>query len=228
VVAGIRDQALLAGYVRNLAGWLGMDPGEVGRAVTAARNTAKRSATAVVEPPSDGSQADGSRSDGAAPPPRDEPSITKLPNDYATRLERDALMAMLQYPQEVGADLVRRASEVQYVDHTLAVVRDAVGNAIEHIDSQDWLTAVSNEVPLPFATLVRELGIAPIPERPDYIAVYCRGVVSALIDRDLQRQKRDLLGSLQRLDATAEPERYAALQRDLVRIETERRNLRAD
>ncbi len=219
VVAGIRDQALLAGYVRNLAGWLGMDPGEVGRAVTAAKNTAKRSAAAVVEPPADGTEA----------PPRDEPSITKLPNDYATRLERDALMAMLQYPQEVGADLVRRASEVQYVDHTLAVVRDAVGNAIEHLDAeQDWLTAVTNEVPLPFATLVRELGVAPIPERPDFIAVYCRGVVSALIDRDLQRQKRDLLGSLQRLDAAAEPDRYAALQRDLMRIETERRGLRAD
>ncbi|HWH97195.1 MAG TPA: DNA primase, partial [Pseudolysinimonas sp.] len=140
----------------------------------------------------------------------------------------DALMAMLQYPQEVGAELVRRASEAQYVDRTLSVVRDAVGNAIEHLDAPDWLTAVTNEVPLPFATLVRELGVAPIPERPDYIAVYCRGVVSALVDRDLQRQKRDLLGSLQRLDAAAEPDRYADLQRDLMRIETERRDLRAD
>src|SRR5690606_38606253 len=32
VVAGIRDQALGIGYVRNLAGWLGMDPTEVQRA----------------------------------------------------------------------------------------------------------------------------------------------------------------------------------------------------
>jgi DNA primase len=218
VVAGIRDQALLAGYVRNLAGWLGMDPGEVSRAVTAARNTAKRSASAVVEPSADGTEA----------PPRDEPSITKLPDDYATRLERDALMAILQYPQEVGDELVRRAADVQFTDRTLAVVRDAVGNAIEHLEAPDWLSAVTNEVPLPFATLVRELGVAPIPERPDFIGLYCRGVVSALIDRDLQRRKRDLLGSLQRLDAAADPDRYAALQRELMQIETERRTLRAE
>jgi DNA primase len=171
---------------------------------------------------------DGAGLDGTSAAPRDEPSITKLPDDYATRLERDALMAILQYPTEVGDELVRRASDVQFSDRTLSVVRDAVGNAIEHLDSQDWLTAVTTEVPLPFATLVRELGVAPIPERPDFIGVYCRGVVSALIDRDLQRRKRDLLGSLQRLDAAADPERYAALQRELMLIETERRTLRAE
>jgi DNA primase len=53
-------------------------------------------------------------------------------------------------------------------------------------------------------------------------------VVSALIDRDLQRRKRDLLGSLQRLDATAEPARYTELQRELMLIESERRALRAE
>ena len=42
VVAGIRDQALSVGYVRNLAKWLGMDPHEVGRAVNAAKSAAKR------------------------------------------------------------------------------------------------------------------------------------------------------------------------------------------
>ena len=34
------------------------------------------------------------------------------------------------------------------------------------------------------------------------------------------------MGSMQRLDATTEPERYAEVQRELVRIETERRVLR--
>src|SRR5690606_28927767 len=43
VVAGIRDQALSIGYVRNLARWLGMDPAEVGRAVAAARKSAEAS-----------------------------------------------------------------------------------------------------------------------------------------------------------------------------------------
>jgi DNA primase len=51
-------------------------------------------------------------------------------------------------------------------------------------------------------------------------------VSAALVDRDLLRQKRDLLGTMQRIDSVAEPERYAQVQRDLVRVEAERRALR--
>ena len=40
VVAGIRDRAMNVGYVRSLAGWLGMEPDEVGRAVNGARAAA--------------------------------------------------------------------------------------------------------------------------------------------------------------------------------------------
>jgi len=152
--------------------------------------------------------------------------LRKLPTDPATRLERDALMAMLQYPSEVGADLVRRASSVDFVDNTLSVVRDAIATSIEHIASPDWLSRVAAEVPAPFETLVKQLGVAPIPERAELIGVYCRGVSAALVDRDLLRQKRDLLGTMQRIDSVAEPERYAQVQRDLVRVEAERRALR--
>ena len=214
VVAGIRDQALGVGYVRNLAGWLGMDPGEVGRAVASARGTASRTAD----------QPDPGRS--AEQPAADAPDLMRLPTDPATRLERDALMAILQYPGEVGTDLIRRASAVAFVDNTLAVVRDAIATSLEHVASPDWLARVAAEVPAPFETLVKQLGVAPIPEREDLIGVYCTGVTAALIDRDLLRQKRELLGSMQRLDPSAEPERYGQVQRDLVRVEAERRALR--
>jgi DNA primase len=59
-------------------------------------------------------------------------------------------------------------------------------------------------------------------------AEYCARVTSDLIDRDLLRSKAELLGALQRTDAAAEPERYAGLQRDLVGIERERRQLREE
>lgn len=211
VVAGIRDQALGVGYVRNLAGWLGMDPGEVSRAVASARGTNRGAAATETL---------------TAAPPETVPDLMRLPTDPATRLERDALMAILQYPAEVGADLVRRASAVAFVDNTLAVIRDAIATSIEHVSSPDWLARVAAEVPAPFETLVKQLGVAPIPERAELMGVYCTGVTAALIDRDLLRQKRDLLGAMQRLDATAEPERYAQVQRDLVRVEAERRALR--
>jgi len=213
VVAGIRDQALSVGYVRNLAGWLGMEPGEVGRAVASARGAAR------------GSTPDQSPVSRA---PETVPDLMRLATDPATRLERDALMAILQYPGEVGADRIRRASAVAFVDNSLAVVRDAIATSLEYVAEPDWLARVAAEVPAPFETLVKQLGVAPIPERAELMGTYCIGVTSALIDRDLLRQKRDLLGALQRLDSVAEPERYAQVQRDLVNVEAERRALRDD
>ena len=53
-------------------------------------------------------------------------------------------------------------------------------------------------------------------------------VVTGLIDRDMLRRKADLLGALQRTDARAEPDRYRALQLDLVTLEADRRALRAE
>ena len=212
VIAGIRDQALGVGYVRNLAGWLGMDPGEVSRAVNAARNRAPQpEREAKLEP----------RLEQA-------PSMTELPTDPATRLERDALMAMLQHPDAVGADYIARATRVNFGDRTLTVVRDAIATSIQHIGAPDWLQKVSEEVPALFSTIVKQLGVAPIPQREELLGSYCKGVVASLLERDLLSRKRDLIGSLQRVDATADPERYAEVQRALVAVEAERRMLREE
>lgn len=225
VVAGIRDQSLSVGYTRSLAGWLGMEPSEVGRAVTSARNVAARSASARSTERSPQPQKDG---EAVALPADARPSIMQLPTDPATRLERDALMAILQHPSDVGRDLVERAARVSFANHTLAVVRDAVATSLDHLDSPDWLAKVSSEVPAPFVTLVQQLAVAPIPERREQVAIYCQGVASALIDRSLLRKKADLLGALQRTDAAADPARHASIQRELVAVEAERRLLRSD
>jgi len=230
VVAGIRDQALGVGYVRNLAGWLGMDAGEVSRAVASARTSNPASDRGASDRGSSDRGSSLSRShprDDHAPqsPLADAPDLMKLATDPTTRLERDALMAILQYPGHVGADLIRRVSQVAFADQTLAVVRDAIATTLDDSHSADWLSRVAAEVPAPYETLVKQLGVAPIPERAEVIGVYCTGVTSALVDRDLLRQKRDLLGTMQRLDVASESEKYAQVQRDLVRVETERRAL---
>lgn len=224
VVAGIRDQALAIGYVRNLAGWLGMDPTEVQRAVTAARGRTPAAGPA----PARGDSRDPDANTAQGVERRVVPSLVALPTDPTTRLERDALMAILQYPAEVGRELVSRAVEVVFSDATLGVVRDAVATSLDRLESPEWVAAVTAEVPAPFASLVTQLSVAPIPERAEAIAVYCHGIVSALVDRDLLRRKRELLGTMQRLDAAAEPERFADVQRELVRVEAERRALRPE
>jgi DNA primase len=223
VVAGIRDQALSIGYVRNLAKWLGMEPDEVRRAVATARSVAKPPER---RPPQDRATEGGAPAAVAEPTVEEGPSLTALATDPVTRLERDALMAILQYPTEVGADLVARAAHVEFHDPALAVVRDAVASSLDQLGAPEWLAHISAEVPIRFATLVTQLAVAPIPERAEVIATYCTGVVGSLIDRDLLRQKRELLGTMQRIDASADPDRYGQVQRDLVRVESERRALR--
>jgi DNA primase len=214
VVAGIRDQAMSVGYTRSLAGWLGMEPSEVARAVTAARRSTPRTTP-------------------EAPATETEPratdfSLTDLPVDQPTRQERDALMAILQHPTDVGRELVERVASVQFVNSTLTVVRDAVATSIDSLDSPEWVTAVTAEVPATYASLVQQLAVGPIPERQDKMAAYCARVASDLVDRDLLRTKADLLGALQRTDTAAEPDKYRQLQQQLVSVETERRRLRED
>jgi DNA primase len=207
VVASIRDQSLSIGYRRNLAGWLGMDVQEVERAV---------------------------RSVGQAPR-AEEPrealtgvSITQLGTDPSTRLERDALMAILQHPSDVGREFIVRAAGVRFGDESLAVVRDAIATSLDQLESPTWLAHVSSEVPQHYSMLVQQLGIAPIPQRDELMKAYCIGVVTSLIDRDLLRQKKDLLGALQRTDKEADPARYAQMQTELVQIEADRRAVRVE
>jgi DNA primase len=218
VVAGIRDQALGVGYVRNLAGWLGMEPNEVQRAVASARSNP--STTAPQRTTREESQQQ------PRPVADDEPSITRLRTDTTTRTERDVLMAILQHPGHVGDALLAKAVRIGFTNADLGVVRDAVAVNVAMAGAPDWAARVTAEVPQRYAKLVNELTVAPIPERADKLAAYCRSIVTDFIDRDLLREKVELMGAMQRLDATTDAVRHTAVQRDLVRIETERRALR--
>src|SRR5690606_14826977 len=112
------DQALSIGYVRNLAGWLGMDPRDVQRAVASAARSGSSSSRPHSTSPDEVSAGSSSESD--------EPTITRLRTDTITRTERDVLMAVLQHPDLVGEQLVAKAARIRFTDPALAVVRDAV------------------------------------------------------------------------------------------------------
>ena len=128
-------------------------------------------------------------------------SIADLPNDPSTRLERDALQAMLQYPDAVGGDLLRHAVDSRFGNASLAVVRDGIASVLASPDPSIRVDRVVAEVPAPFAGVVHQLAVAPVPQRSEpELAAYVTGVVSALVDRELLRQKSELLGRLQRTD----------------------------
>ncbi len=230
LVADIRDPALRPGYTHELARMLGIELGEVARAVsTSLSRTRSAGAGNSAGQGRDGTRHDGTRHDGTVETQREQPfSMTNLSTDPVTRLERDGLMAMLQRPVLVGADLIQRAVLTSFAQPSLAVVRDAIAANLEHHDTPDWLDRIVADVPPPLENLVKELAMAPLPERSEReISRYVRDITVALVDKDLLRQKAELLGRLQRADA-ANREVYVALQRELVRVEAERRNLRED
>jgi DNA primase len=220
VVADIRDPALRPGYTRELARMLGVELNEVAAAVSAVSRSRGRPAQ--------------TRQQSSAAPSADEPDhaaprgpqLTELGTDPATRLERDALMAILQHPDLVGVDLVQRATQTTFHNQSLVVVRDAVAASISGVEAADWLARVIQEVPTTFASLVQQLGVAPLPERDEAaLGPYARGVVASLVDKGLLARKADLLGRLQRADP-GDREAYKALQMELVGLETQRRQLR--
>ncbi|MCU1446800.1 DNA primase [Cryobacterium sp.] len=216
IVSDIRDPSMRPGYVHELSRMLGVDMGEVSRAVSQAQS---RSRTAPATP---------ARRAGEPEPAAREHlfALVDLPADPVTRIERDALMAMLQHPTQVGIELVQRAVQTSMSNTSLAVVRDALAAALPHAAAPDWLARVVAETPAPLANLVTELAMAPLPERAEReVTRYVRDITTVLIEKDLLRQKAELLGRLQRADAT-DREVYVAIQRELVRVEAERRNLR--
>jgi DNA primase len=212
VVAGIRDRALTLGYTRTLAGWLGLDPAEVAAAV-------KRV---------------------GAPAPPDEPRppesvekpkvvmLVELPTDPITRSERDALMAVVQHPEAVGRELTDRLLAARFVNPTLSVVRDAVAASLDEFATPGWIDRIAREVPPSFASMIVELAVAPIPERPDRVAAYCEMVVTDLVDRDLLREKSELVGAMQRASSEGDTVRWSELSRRSVELETIRRRLRKE
>ena len=215
VVAGIRDRALGVGYVRNLAGWLGMDPDEVGRAVRAAPRPQR--------------PVDAPAPDAAPEAERVDVRLTDLPTDPETRMERDALMAMLQRPDAVGTELLERASRVRLRNSMLEVVRDGIASSLEAWDRSDWITVVGAAVPRRYAGLVAQLGIAPLPEnRPAHLDRYCRAQVADLVAVDLVRLKSELTGASQRAAAEGDEARARSIREQLAALELERRRLRSE
>lgn len=219
VVAEIRDPALRPGYSRELARMLGMDLGEVTRAVAAAGSASR----AQKQQTPSASAPDSAQAPGTA----QALSFGQLGADAVSRLERDALMALLQYPGDVGHEKAGLALRAAVGNPTLAVVRDAMISAFDAFESPSWVERVLAEVPEPFAPVVRQLAVAPLPERnEELMPAYVRGVTASLVEKSLLARKAELLGSLQRADPAGEG--YRELQRSLVAVETERRQLRDD
>jgi DNA primase len=212
VVTRIRDRVIRDGYARELAGWLGMNPDDVLREIKAGP-----------------SRSTPSGSPGPATSQGDKPyTMESLSSDPVTTLERDVVMVLLQHPDLVPIEQATAVLSTPFSHAALALVRDAMLSVFDRYSSPSWVSLITDETPEALRPLVGQLAVAPLPENRGQTERYCLGVISSVLDRDLLRQKAELMSTLQRTDAEVDPGAHRAVQEQLVALEARRRELREE
>ncbi|WEK60020.1 MAG: DNA primase [Candidatus Microbacterium colombiense] len=214
IVAEIRDRLLRPGYERVLARRLGMDPTEVHTEVE--RSARGEAAPAPVRRmPESGDGANGAP--GVAPV-----TLAGLPRTPDMAVERDALMGALQYGHQVDQELLNRALSSPFRTPGLDAVREAVAAAPDRTRA-GWVTDAVNAVREPYRSLGGELLMTPFPARDEEGAVAsATDLARRLILRQLEREKQELLGALQRVPADSDGGRALGLRLRDISIERQR------
>jgi DNA primase len=241
IVAQIRDVSLRSTYTRELSRWLGMQyvgEDQVARAVTAAARRDSGPASAGARqgqqgsPAQQGSAPSGSPAAGAtssAAP--DEPYFERPdPRDPIARMEREVLEVALQQPTLLTATQWESFSTFRFTVpvyealHTAVLAAGAAGTELPR-----WVESVREGVPDVLRPLVSELAVRPLPAKDaDAMVAYCRDILNRLTELRITQQKADKLGQLQRMDPASDPALYNQLQRDLMELEMQRRQLREE
>lgn len=252
VVARIRDAALRPEYARRLAGWLGMEPADVLRAVSRAggRDDARGSAPAGARPGGRGAAggpASSSSATGEAPPapyddgpPPMDPETGQIatvtaarpnPRDPVVRAEALSLGVLLQADRAIAEDpacvqIYLELSRDAFTVPQYGLIYDAIEAAggPGGVDG-DWVGAVLEQAGPDVAATVSQLAVTPLPhDKPSELGVYARSVLARLLDHSLTRQIADLRGRMQRAGAGTEAAQEAFAQ--MIALEQRRRELR--
>lgn len=208
IVAEIRDRLLRPGYERVLARRLGMDPTDVRAEVErAARGQSHTSARREpVAAPQTSTQA-----------PEIAPvTLASLPRTADIAMERGALMGALQYGHQVDQVMLARALEVPFRHPALEAVREVVV-AVPDRTRVGWAMDAVNAVREPYRSLAGELLMTPFPARDEAGAVASTADLGRrMILRNLDREKNELLGAVQRVSADSDGGRALRMRlRDL-------------
>lgn len=222
IIAGIKDPTLRPAYVRQVAGQLGLETGEVQRAVSLAAS----------QRPPRAPEAETRQQTQPAPPAGFEgqeqnPYPLPDPADPAGRLEKQALGILLQYPQTLSLDQWQEltATRFRYAIHG-AIAQGVLAAAAQLVPQPglDWVNAVRSQVPLAAQGLLAELTVLPIPVRTDeQLQAYSRDILSQIFQAEIGRQKSDLLIRLQ--NTSPDSADYQAINQSLMELERRRRAL---
>jgi DNA primase len=214
LLADIRDEPLRRRYEHVLARRLGEDLGEVHREVERVRRRASNAPDTRAERSSPSRQPEPSAPE--EPPLR--VTIASLPRTPEVALERDALMAFLQYGHRVDAERMAQALAGGFRHPALETVRAAIA-AVADRARPGWSVDAVGSVREPFRSLAAELLTAEFPARDEEHAVAsANDLARRLVLRGLERQKSELLGAIQRVPPQSEEGRSLRIRlRDLDR-----------
>lgn len=226
IIAGIKDAALRPAYVRQVAGQLGLDTGEVQRAVTYALNHPQLSASQkaeAAEAERAARQAAEETEQRAEENPFEQPDMS----DPLAKLERDALEIVVQKPDYLSVEQWQELATVQYRYRMHAGVGQGIigaASTMAPVPGHAWVNTIRAHAPEEVHALIAQLTVAPIPARTvDQLVRYSRDILNRLFEQQITRQKSDLLMRLQRTNAATEPKEYRQIQQQLLELEMQRR-----
>ena len=196
IVARIKDPALRPEYIRRLAGWLGIEPGAVSRAV-------------------------GGGGPSAPPPRRPDardPILAVQREALKCALQEPVLVSAWYAAVESDA---YTDGGLRLVHEALV----AAGGPQPDVVGMAWMDAVlaacaDDDV----RARTRGLAVEPLPVADQAEARYATSVIARLLEMDAARRIGELRGRLQRLEEGT-PEQAAAFA-DLMALESYRRDLR--
>jgi DNA primase len=216
VVAELRDPLLQPEYVRVLARRLGMDTEGVRREVERAGRSAVRSDNGRQDPGREGTARPDVVNERGHPSVAD-PGIARvtlatLPRAADTALERDALMGILQFGHRMDAGLVARALASSFRHPALDAVRLTL-TRVTDMQRPGWAGEAVDAVREPYRSLAAELLAGDFPALTDEAAVMSASdLARRLIGRQLDAEKNELLGAIQRVAPDSEEGRAIRLR----------------
>ncbi|WP_068396353.1 DNA primase [Kribbia dieselivorans] len=207
IIHNIRDSALRPEYIREVAGWIGVDPGQLQHEVGRAQRMAMNPSTTPEE----------RRSANGRPEPTHEVSDLPRPDlrDPVVQAERQLLQVLLQYPHLVSKGALDGIDPVAFhaaAHRSLFEAIRTVGAPTPEDTQIGWTSRVIEAAPSAVHPLINEIGVSTLPTVFDKTTgLPPQSYVDSLIDRvtevGLTRRIAEAMSEMRRMasDPNADP-----------------------
>ena len=227
VLTRITDLGSREEYVRTLASKVQLGNDEINRLLSA-ELTKQRAAAVANSRRGESSYLPPEFNPGEPPPPEDGPEFP-MPNlqDANTRLEQEVLAVLLQVPSAWSAEAALQICEQMFGTPAYVVIAQSAAASIASIHQPDWFNQIGSKTPEVLHSLVRQLGSKELPvSNSEDIQAYAVGVIASAQRKMLTRQRDSMRASLSLMDAETNSAEHINLQRALMAIEAQIRELR--